>query len=115
MTNRCAIFCDLPAPTTEAPEDVHGRWCVSPPSGREVTATAENGCVNVTVDCVRAWNQPGKPASVRLTLDHDSPTPRGDAVFGGGDARTIAAQLIHAADVADELAAFDAEPALRRR
>jgi hypothetical protein len=105
MDHTCADFCDLPAPTASAPDDAHGPWCVSPPVGREVVAHAGAGAVEITVDRVQPWVERAGPACIRLVVDPlgNASAPDVAARLTTGSARQLAATLLHAADLADEL------------
>jgi hypothetical protein len=105
VDNRCADFCDLPAPTSAAPDDAHGRWCVSPAVGREVIADGDVGSVEISVDRVRDWIDRDEPTRVRLVVESVAGTTfSSTARLTSGSARQLAAELIHAADLADEIA-----------
>jgi hypothetical protein len=105
VNKRCANFCDLPTTTSAAPDDAHGPWCVSPPVGREVGAQTETGPVEITIDRVRLGVERGGPSWIRLGAD-----PAGNATSASvalrlttGAARRLAATLVYAADLGDEL------------
>ena len=105
MNNGCADFCDLPTPSSAAPDDAHGAWCVSRPVGREVGAQTETGPLEITIDRVRLGGDCDGPSWIRLGAD-----PAGNATSASvalrlttGAARQLAAALIHAADLGDEL------------
>jgi hypothetical protein len=109
MEHECSPFCDLPVPTSTAPDDAHGAWCVSQPVGREILANTDTGPTEITIDRVQSWPTHDERSLIRLDLEPLAhPVLHSAARLTSGAARQLAATLIHAADLTDELTSGDA-------